>query len=197
MNTESATPPIESHPWPPFIPDGAQLLIMGTFPPGAHRWSMDFFYPNPINDFWRIMGLIYFNDKDRLWIPEKKMFNLPEIKQMLQERHIAMGDTGLEIRRLMGNASDKHLEIVTPIPLAKIFAETPSLRALATTGEKAASVVASLTGTTVPKLGAMIETEFAGRAVKIFRMPSTSRAYPMRIDKKAEYYKAMLDRLGL
>ncbi|GFI38574.1 hypothetical protein IMSAGC016_00339 [Muribaculaceae bacterium] len=24
---------IESHPWQPFIPDGAKVLIMGTFPP--------------------------------------------------------------------------------------------------------------------------------------------------------------------
>ena len=47
---------IEEHPWEPFIPDGAKVLIMGTFPPGAHRWSMDFYYPNPTNDFWRIMS---------------------------------------------------------------------------------------------------------------------------------------------
>lgn len=53
MNTEPTefdNIPIEYHPWQPFIPDGAKILIMGTFPPGNHRWSMDFYYPNPTND---------------------------------------------------------------------------------------------------------------------------------------------------
>ena len=38
--------PLERHPWPPFLPEGAKVLIMGTFPPGNHRWSMNFYYPN-------------------------------------------------------------------------------------------------------------------------------------------------------
>lgn len=45
----------ETHPWPPFIPPHAKILIMGTFPPAPNRWSMDFYYPNCQNDFWRIM----------------------------------------------------------------------------------------------------------------------------------------------
>ena len=43
--------PLERHPWPPFIPEGAKVLVMGTFPPGNHRWSMEFYYPNRTNDF--------------------------------------------------------------------------------------------------------------------------------------------------
>ena len=42
---------IEEHPWEPYIPDGAKVLVMGTFPPQAKRWSMDFYYPNRTNDF--------------------------------------------------------------------------------------------------------------------------------------------------
>lgn len=187
----------ERHPWPPFIPQGARILIMGTFPPGAHRWSMPFFYPNPINDFWRVMGIIYFNDKDKLYIPHLKTFNLEMIKKMLEEHHIAMGDTGLEVRRLKGNAADKFLEIVTPMPLAETLEDMPQCHAVATTGEKAARVVADITGTDVPRTGQFIETMFNGRHLHIYRMPSTSRAYPLPLAKKAEMYRTMLQQLNL
>lgn len=191
------TAPIERHPWPPFIPDGAKILIMGTFPPGEHRWSMPFFYPNPINDFWRVIGMIYFNDKDSLYIPHLKTFDLEKIKLLLANHHIAMGDTGLEIRRLKGNASDKFLEIVTPVPLAETLAEMPDCTAVATTGEKAAQVVAEITGTDVPQTGGCVETTFAHRNLRIYRMPSTSRAYPLPLAKKAEIYRNMLHALNL
>lgn len=190
-------PVTERHPWPPFIPSGSKILIMGTFPPGEHRWSMPFFYPNPINDFWRVMGIIYFNDKDKLYLPHLKTFNLEKIKNLLEEHHIAMGDTALEVRRLKGNASDKHLEIVTPIPLADTLAQMPDCIALATTGEKAAQVIAGITDTAVPPTGSFVTTEFCGRNLRIYRMPSTSRAYPMPLAKKAEIYQSMLRQLHL
>ena len=193
---ETATD-LERHPWPPFIPQDAQILIMGTFPPGQHRWSMPFFYPNPINDFWRVMGIIYFNDKDSLYIPHLKTFDLDKIKKLLVSRHIAMGDTGLEVKRLKGNAADKFLEIVTPIPLRETLERMPRCHTLATTGEKAAEVIARITGTEVPKTGLFVETEFAGRHLRIYRMPSTSRAYPLPLAKKAEIYRKMLEETGL
>lgn len=195
MNHTEAT--IERHPWPPFIPQGARILIMGTFPPGEHRWSMPFFYPNTINDFWRVMGIIYFNDKDKLYLPHLKTFDLEKIKEMLAARHIALGDTGLEVRRLKGNAADKFLDIVTPIPLADTLALMPECTAVATTGEKAAQVIAEITGTDVPKTGTYTETDFAGRHLRIYRMPSTSRAYPLPLAKKAEIYRNMLSELNL
>lgn len=195
MNQTTAT--IERHPWPPFIPQDARILIMGTFPPGRHRWSMPFFYPNTINDFWRVMGIIYFNDKDKLYLPHLKTFDLEKIKEMLIRHHIALGDTGLEVRRLKGNAADKFLDIVTPIPLAETLALMPECTAIATTGEKAAQVVAEITGTEVPKTGTYTETDFAGRHLRIYRMPSTSRAYPLPLAKKAEIYRNMLSELNL
>ena len=88
------TTDIETHPWQPFIPANAKVFIMGTFPPGAHRWSMDFFYPNPTNDFWRIMGLLYFGDKNALYDAASRRFRLEDIKQLLSEHGIALGDTG-------------------------------------------------------------------------------------------------------
>ena len=185
--------PLESHPWEPFIPDNAKILIMGTFPPKSGRWSMDFYYPNYINDFWRIMGLLYFGDKNALYDAASRRFRLEDIKQLLSEHGIALGDTGYMIRRLKGNASDKFLEIIEPIDLRGILADMPSCHTIATTGEKAAGVVAQLTDTELPKMG---EHVLSADGLAIWRMPSTSRAYPLALEKKAEYYRALLTSCG-
>ena len=59
--------PIEQHPFEPFLPNSARFLFLGTFPPRPEKWSMEFFYPNKINDMWRIMGLIFFGDRNHFW----------------------------------------------------------------------------------------------------------------------------------
>lgn len=185
---------LERHPFPPFIPQGAKVLIMGTFPPGDHRWSMNFYYPNPINDFWRICGMLFLGDKNALYIPEEKRFDEAACRKLMTEKHIALNDTAREVRRLKGNASDKYLEIVTPVPLYDLLAEMPDCRTLATTGEKAAGVIADLTNSEPPKMGKMVT---APDGIEIWRMPSTSRAYPLAIDKKAEYYAEMFRHIGI
>lgn len=191
---EIVGPPVETHPWPPFIPEGAKVLIMGTFPPGDHRWSMDFYYPNPTNDFWRICGLLFLGDKNALYLPEQKRFNLEAIRSLMGKKLIALNDTAREVRRLRGNASDKYLEIVRPVPLHELLAEMPDCHTVATTGEKAAGVIAELTDTEIPRMGQMVT---APDGLEIWRMPSTSRAYPLPIEKKAEYYATMFRHLNI
>lgn len=188
------TQPLEHHPWPPFIPAGAKVLIMGTFPPGNHRWSMDFYYPNRTNDFWKICGLIFLGDPDALYDKEAKRFDLEAIKSLMTEKHIALNDTARAVRRLKGNASDKFLEIVEPVPLRALLAEMPDCHTVATTGEKAAGVIASLTSTGIPKMGTMV---MSADGLEIWRMPSTSRAYPLPLAQKAEYYARMFRHLGV
>ena len=184
---------LERHPWEPFMPTGARILIMGTFPPGMHRWSMDFYYPNPTNDFWRIMGLLYYDDRDALWLPPEHRFDLARIKDLMAEKHIALNDTAKVVRRLKGNASDKFLEIIEPVDLDLLLERMPQCHTVATTGEKAARVVADLTGTTVPHMGGSVQ---GPDDLRIWRMPSTSRAYPMALARKAEYYASMLREEG-
>ena len=196
MSTENLQ--IESHPWPPFIPDGARIMILGTFPPGSHRWSMDFYYPNRTNDLWRICGLLFMGNPDALYIKGERRFDKAAIRELVTERRIALGDTARKVRRLKGNASDKFLEILTPIPLADVLDMMPDCHTLATTGEKAASVIADISGTSVPKMGEMVQVEnFAGRNLDIWRMPSTSRAFPMRLEQKAGYYKRLFCSAGV
>lgn len=187
--------PIETHPWEPFIPERAKILIMGTFPPQSKRWAMDFYYPNRTNDFWPMMALIFFGDRDALRLPGSKDFDLEAIKALLTEKRIALNDTGFRVRRLMGNASDKFLEIVEPVHLDELLARMPECHTVATTGEKAAGVVASLTETPLPRMGEMVAAP--DRALEIWRMPSTSRAYPLPLEKKAAYYRDMFHHAGI
>lgn len=191
---------IEEHPWPPFIPNGAKVLILGTFPPGSHRWSMDFYYPNRTNDFWKIMGYIFLGDKDALYDMHLKQYNLDAIKSLLIEYKIALNDTGRKIKRLKGNASDKYLDIIEPVPLFELLGMMPDCRAIATTGEKAANVIAALTGTAVPKMGektVMPPSEILSEGLTIWRLPSTSRAYPLALEKKAAYYETFFKESGV
>ena len=185
---------IESHPWEPFVPANARVLVMGTFPPQPKRWAMDFYYPNRTNDFWPMMGLIFFGDREALRLPGTKDFDVVAIKRLLNEKGIALNDTGRRVRRLMGNASDKFLEIVEPVPLYDVLALMPLCKAVATTGGKAAGVIAEITSTPLPKMG---EHVIATDGLDIWRMPSTSRAFPMKLEAKAEYYARLFRSVGI
>lgn len=135
---------------------------------------------------------------DALYIKGERRFDEAAIRELMTERRIALGDTARKVRRLKGNASDKFLEILTPIPLADVLDMMPDCHTLATTGEKAASVIADISGTSVPKMGEMVQVEnFAGRNLDIWRMPSTSRAFPMRLEQKAGYYKRLFCSAGV
>lgn len=189
-------PQIESHPFEPFLPEGARVLMLGTFPPKPERWSMEFYYPNKINDMWRIMGLIFYDDKNWFWLEQVKRFDLPLLKAFLTEQRIALFDTAMRVRRLKDNASDKFLEIVETIDLDRFFAQRPTIEAIVTAGEKATGVIAEKAGVEVPKMGESVVCEYHGHRFTLYRMPSSSRAYPLALEKKAEAYGAMFRALG-
>lgn len=204
MDTDTSLP-LERHPFPPFLPPHAKVLIMGTFPPKPHRWSMEFYYPNVINDFWRVMGLIFFDDKDALWDAANRKFREADLRRLLTDKGIALHDTGAVVRRLRDNASDKFLEIIEPVDLAALLRRMPECHTIATTGEKAAGVIASLTDSPLPKMGQWVTGHInlndnpqpriqdnTSRTLDITRMPSTSRAYPLPLAQKAAYYRQLL-----
>lgn len=196
MNNNS-TYPVERHPWLPFTPHNAKILILGTFPPKPNRWSMEFYYPNRINDFWRIMGLIFHNDKNYFYDESSKSFRLNDITSFLENKGIAIGDSAFEIKRLKDNASDKHLEIVTPLNLEETLNLMPFCHNIASTGEKAAQIIAQITNSEVPSVGQFVSTDINNCTFNIFRMPSTSRAYPLPIEQKAQFYQNMFQMIGI
>ncbi len=188
---------IESHPFPPFIPENPRMFVMGTFPPQSKRWTFEFYYPNWNNDYWRICGRVFYNDRNRFCDLTNKTFKLDEIKRFLAERHIAMSDTGTEVVRLKDNASDKFLDMRKTIDINAVLDGYPTIDTLVTTGEKAAGVIAGLTHTETPKMGEYAVFEHNEREIYHFRMPSTSRAFPMSLEKKAEMYARVFERLNM
>ncbi|MBQ5843471.1 MAG: uracil-DNA glycosylase family protein [Alistipes sp.] len=181
----------ERHPLKPFLPKGARILILGSFPPKIERWSMEWFYPNWINDMWRIVGYIFFADKRYFEVKADRSFNKNRIIDFCTNRGIALYDTASEIRRLKDNASDKFLEIVVPTNICQLLSDIIDCKAVITTGQKAAEEVAKQFCCPIPQVGEFIEVTVLNRTIRFWRMPSTSRAYPLSIEKKAEFYHRM------
>ena len=188
---------IEEHPLEPFLPSNATLLMLGSFPPQKKRWSMDFFYPNLQNDMWRIFGFLFFNDKDHFLLPGKKAFNKDYLVEFLTEKGIALYDTATAIRRLQDNASDKFLEVIEPTDIRLLLKQLPQCQAIVTTGQKATDIIRSQIKVNEPSVGQSCPFEFEDRILQLYRMPSSSRAYPLALEKKAAVYRLMLNELGL
>lgn len=187
----------ETHPLEPFIPDEAKVLMLGSFPPKREKWSMEFYYPNWQNDMWRIFGIVFFDDKDFFVESGQKRFREGAIRQFLIEKKIAVSDTAREVVRLQDNASDKYLNIVAPVDLSLLLKQMPMCGAIITTGQKACETAAGLLETDVPGVGRYSSCVFEQRRISLYRMPSSSRAYPLSLDKKAETYRRMFRELNL
>ena len=184
--------PVERHPFEPFLPQGCRLLMLGSFPPAPKRWAMKFYYPNFTNDMWRIFGLCFFADKMHFVDAANRTFRLDDIVPFLVSKGIGMYDTACAVRRLKNTASDKDLEVVEPTDLMAMVRSLPMLTDIVTTGQKATDVLCSCFRIeSQPSVGASVEFAFEGRTLRLWRMPSSSRAYPIRTERKAEYYDVM------
>ena len=188
--------PVENHPLKPFVLPNAQVLMLGSFPPKQIRWCMDFYYPNLQNDMWRILGQIFFENKD-FFLNDEKKFDKNRIITFLTKKGIALSDTAHSVRRLKDNASDKFLEVVEPQDINALLQQMPQCRAIVTTGQKATETLSALFSSEIPIIGSFTEVEYQGRKILFYRMPSSSRAYPMPLVKKAAIYARMFKDLGL
>ena len=186
----------EKHLLQPFLPQNARILMLGSFPPPQAKWSMHFFYPNWINDMWRVMGLLFFGDRHHFEQKGEKRFDKETVVEFCMAKGIALYDTACEVVRLKENASDKFLEITTPTDIAALLEKLPHCTAIVTTGQKATDTIVETFGCTTPPMGDMSTLHIDGREYHFWRMPSTSRAYPLALEKKAEYYMNMFREEG-
>lgn len=96
---------IEIHPHKLFVPDGASVLILGTFP-GKNNVHIDvqdeWFYSSKRNQFWTILSGVY---GEELKTNSNK-------KDLFTRKGIAIGDIFLKIRRKENNNSDTSLEVI-------------------------------------------------------------------------------------
>ncbi|ASK26653.1 uracil-DNA glycosylase family protein [Neisseria chenwenguii] len=190
---------VETHPFPPVLPSHATVMMMGTFPPKSEKRAMQFHYPNFQNDMWRIFGMVFFDNPDYFKRPSEKAFDGGRIKAFLNERGIASCPTVWKAVRGRDNASDKFLEVVEAVPLAEVLAKMPDCRHICTTGGKATEILLEMPSEKIrmPKTGETVAFPFAGRDLTLTRLPSTSRAYPLALAKKAAAYRTFFEMTGL
>ena len=190
---------IETHPLTPFLPGNAKLLMLGSFPPPQNRWKMNFYYPNYQNDMWRIFGLIFFSDKNHFLDLPNKNFKESQIREFLSQAGIGIFDTAYQIKRLQGNASDKFLEIVTPTDLSALLEQIPMCHTIMTTGDKATDTLMQHfpDQPVKPMIGQSVKVNYDNRELSLYRLPSSSRAYPLALEKKADVYKQFFEQIGL
>lgn len=187
----------ECHPLEPFLPANSRLLMLGSFPPQRRRWSMEFFYPNLQNDMWRIVGYLATGDKTHFLEAGAKRFDRERIEAFCRERGIAMYDTAVEVIRLKDNASDNFLQVIHEVDLAALLAQIPACLNVVTTGQKATDTLRKITGCDEPEVGGYVEFEYAGRTLRLWRMPSSSRAFPRPVEWKAEFYRRVFTEAGI
>ncbi len=194
--------PIEMHPLEPFLPPESKVLFLGSFPPQKKRWCMDFYYPNFINDHWRIEGEIFYHDKNFFVDERNKTFHKDKIIAFLKEKGIALFDAAKAVRRLQNNASDKGLEIIETTNVDFLLDSIPYCHAIVTTGEKATETICKTYGIkNIPKVGNYLKIpnkrNIEGKDIILYRLPSSSRAYPLPFNKKVEAYRNMFKTIEL
>ena len=80
-----------------------------------------------------------------------------------------------------------------------LLKKMPACRHIMTTGDKATdTLMLSMPLDAVkPSIGQSTETYFANRTINLHRMPSSSRAYPLKLELKAAAYQALFKEIGL
>ena len=183
---------VESHPLTPFLPARAKVLMLGSFPPPRERWTMNFYYPNFLNDMWRIFGLVFFHEKDYFVAVNGRSFEETTLRQFLTGKGIALYDTATEVIRQKGNASDQFLEIVKTVDLQDLLLKIPLCDTIVTTGQKATETLMGLLNVKqIPPVCGYVDVIFLNRQLRCYRMPSSSRAYPKSLSYKSADYRQL------
>lgn len=130
------------HPYGPFIPEGADKLIIGTIPP--YRFcqedelfsdDVNFYYGSKDNYFWEIMSEItgstlhYENTEDAIM----------ERKDILTRLHTGVTDIVECCIHKNGKSSDSSLEIITTKDIARLLSDYPNIQQLIYTSKFVAS----------------------------------------------------------
>ncbi|WP_201565184.1 DNA glycosylase [Psychrobacter sp. CMS30] len=209
--SEARAAEVETHPFGPVLPPDATVMMMGTFPPTADKWAMRFHYPNFYNDMWRIYGSVFFDDVNYFRVGDEKRFDPERIRAFMFERGIASCPTVSQAIRETGNASDKNLTVVTAVDLDIILPQVPKVETLFTTGGKATEVLLNLLAeppakSKYPKTNQSMDYPYEWQSennkkadvnnLTLYRLPSTSRAYPLALDKKVAAYKDFFKKIG-
>ena len=106
QNTTNVLSEIETHPFKPFVPVNATVLIVGSFPGRDITQKKlsedDWFYGTKRNQFWNIISEVY----------SMELKTAAAKKQLFTAKRIAIADIILQARRNAINNSDTNLEVI-------------------------------------------------------------------------------------
>lgn len=146
----------EDHPTGPFVHADSRVLVCGTFPPV--KKSINFYYPNSNNDMWRVLGEVFYHDRDHFFtiVVEAKSgrgrrsgklramhsLNEAQIRSFALSESVGFFDICKRIRRHRGNSSDDNIEALERTDvLLDVLAHTPRCEAIITTGTLALTML--------------------------------------------------------
>jgi len=187
---------LEAHPWDPYIPENADKLILGTFPTAEANRKTDFYYPNPNNDFWRILA--------ELCQVELVCFEgdaaVEERKLILKTLNLGIADVGYRVFRQGDGSNDNQLFPIEFTDIFRVVDKYPKLKTLIITSSSDINSVlgwfmlycelnkirlAVPTGT-LPKTTSLIHNE---KTISIKIISSPSRRSPIKGERLIEMYR--------
>lgn len=122
------------HPFKWYIPDDAETLIIGTFPPVEARWSYEFFYPNINNLFWKVLAKIAGHELSRT---SKDL--VKDRKEILHALKVGVTDMGGTIIRLQEDSKDESLQIVEYMNIIELIKTHRSIKKIILTSSSGRS----------------------------------------------------------
>ncbi len=119
------------HPWKEYIPEDANKLILGTFPPRKEQWDFDFYYPNKKNKFWKVLAEIAgYKLKDFNESISDKVQEVEEKKYILRLLKLGITDIALKIIRQKNSSLDQNLFLLEFRDIFQILDQNPKIQTL-------------------------------------------------------------------
>jgi hypothetical protein len=182
---------------------------IGTFATGRKMFSETDCNKDPVRGFYACCNISNLSNiqayraeiGQEMWTE-----NFPYVSTCMQGNKPFEADSWLEQRFLDDAWSDPVKRLcagfVEPTDIAALLAQLPHLRAIGTTGEKATETIcATLHINDLPKVNTSVPIPALhnadGEQICLWRLPSSSRAYPLAFDKKVEAYRRMFSHIGL
>ncbi|MFT3733137.1 MAG: DNA-deoxyinosine glycosylase [Hyphomicrobium sp.] len=119
------TSPSIKYSFPPFVPDGARLIILGTLP-GEESLRLQQYYAHPRNHFWPLIAAL---------AGKRMPSSFAGRVALLQGNRWALWDV-LEGAERIGS-SDAAIRNPTPNAFGKFFSKYPDITSVAFNGQKA------------------------------------------------------------
>jgi G:T/U-mismatch repair DNA glycosylase len=196
----------EMHPqWKNNIPANVTALILGTYPTHENNYkgnpiSIDFYYPNPNNDFWTTLAQTAGESAEAYKLRDSLAARL----KMLKDLKLGVADMGLRVLRNGESSLDKSLFPIEYTDIFSILDEHQTIRKIILTSSSGSnSVLAWFTSycelngvkfkiKTTGEWPRYISLEHNGREITVALVSSTSRVSPIRGEELIDMYKAAL-----